>query len=106
MAATTMSPGPSRSGDEGLPAFDRHSHGATHPSAVTREPVELQESRPTWRERPMAKMSPVHSSHDSGESDPKHHHNDDCPHYHELRRNGHVAHGEGGHPLCDWCKTH
>jgi hypothetical protein len=53
----------------------------------------------------MTKMSPVQTSHDYDESDPKHHTDDGCPHYHELLHNGHVALGDGGHPLCDWCAT-
>jgi hypothetical protein len=52
----------------------------------------------------MAKMSAVHSSLAAEESDPKHHDDNGCPHYHELVRNGHVANGTGGYPLCDWCK--
>lgn len=54
----------------------------------------------------MAKMSPVHSTKSGEEDNPKYHNNDDCPHFHELRHNRHVAQGTGGLALCDWCKTH
>lgn len=54
----------------------------------------------------MTRMSPVHSSRDYEEDDPKYHNNDECPHYHELVHNGHVASGTGGHSLCNWCATH
>jgi hypothetical protein len=59
------------------------------------------------KEKIMAKLPyPVHSSLAEEEDDPKFHDNDDCPHYHELVHNGHVAYGEGGLEKCDWCKTH
>jgi hypothetical protein len=51
----------------------------------------------------MAAMSPVHSSHDYEESDPKYHNNNDCSHYKELVKNNHVAPGTGNHLVCDWC---
>ncbi len=51
----------------------------------------------------MAKMNPVHSSLAIEEEGAKYHNNSDCPHYHELVNNDHVAHGDGGYPLCDWC---
>jgi hypothetical protein len=54
----------------------------------------------------MPSMNPKHSSRDYEESNTKYHNNSDCPHYHELRNNGHVAEGTGNHPLCDWCATH
>jgi hypothetical protein len=54
----------------------------------------------------MTKMNPVHSSLANEEENPKHHDDSNCPHYHELRDNGHVAQGAGGLPKCDWCKTH
>jgi hypothetical protein len=51
----------------------------------------------------MATMSPVHSTLAKEETNPKHHNDDECPHYHELKDKGHVAYGAGGYPLCDWC---
>jgi hypothetical protein len=54
----------------------------------------------------MAKISPVHSTLASEEDDPKYHDNSDCPHYHELVHNHHVAPGTGNLPKCDWCKAH
>ena len=54
----------------------------------------------------MAKMSPVHSSRDYEEDDPKFHDDDKCPHYHELVRNDHVKPGKGGHKKCKWCKKY
>jgi len=51
----------------------------------------------------MTAIRPVHSSRSYQESDPKHHTSNECPHYKELAKNGHVAQGAGGHPLCDWC---
>ncbi|HYA44567.1 MAG TPA: hypothetical protein VED59_03105 [Acidimicrobiales bacterium] len=54
----------------------------------------------------MATVILVHSLHDYEEDDPKYHTNSDCPYYHELVDNHHVAWGTGGHPLCDWCKEH
>jgi hypothetical protein len=51
----------------------------------------------------MATMSPVHSTLASEETNPKYHTNNECPHYHELKDDGHVAQGRGGLDLCDWC---
>jgi hypothetical protein len=53
----------------------------------------------------MNNMKPVHSSLSGEEVDPKYHTDSRCPHYHELRDNGHVAQGDGGLNLCNWCET-
>ena len=47
----------------------------------------------------MAKMSPAHSTLSGEEDNSKFHDNSDCPHYHELRDNGHVAQSPGGLPI-------
>ncbi|HYA44936.1 MAG TPA: hypothetical protein VED59_04960 [Acidimicrobiales bacterium] len=51
----------------------------------------------------MTILTPIHSSHDHEEDDPRYHTNDECPEYQHLAHEGYLAVGTGGYALSDWC---